>query len=175
MSTCIPNSSGRSLTEKGESIMTYNNNNNFRLTLGEILTDNTDGYTWYTAVVILKDPGEAGKHGPTEKIVGYLHLFRNYRIQMSMDAEGHGDLGASDVIPYLSTELVPLGREHMSSYITALCYQALCCYTTTTYALEDARGEAISILPSFKDRKALDEFVSKTMDLLEEIKKRKGE
>lgn len=90
------------------------------------------------------------------KIVGYISVFRDYRIQISMTSDGVGDLGSSRVLPYLSDIVKNMGVEVARAFIQGLILEALVNYQRSRYFDESTNHLGAAILPKMEDIRQLD-------------------
>lgn len=101
-----------------------------------------------------------------EKIVGYLSVFRDYRIQISMTPDGVGDLGSSRVLPYLSNIVSGMETETGRAFIQGLILEAIVNYQRSRYFEEATKHLSAAILPHLEDIHKLDEVATRFLDKL---------
>ena len=96
-----------------------------------------------------------------EKTVGYLSVFRNYRIQISMTPDGVGDLGSSRVLPYLSDICRNMDIEVARAFVQSQITEAIMMYQRTSYFVNDTHHLGAAILPKMDDLRQLDKVATR--------------
>lgn len=109
---------------------------------------------------------DEGGHELSFDTIGWVSLYRGYRIQISETEDGIGDLGSSPVIPTYSEIFKPLTEYNDTFYnvinpiIKGQVLMAISEWLSNRYGQEMTKRKGAILFPTIRDQRMLDAFVS---------------